>query len=225
MATNAIIFDLDGTLAYTLDDIQTGINNMLTRLGYKTRTKTEVLKFINNGARALVRRSLPKSVQEAELIVDTALATYEEEYAKCYCEQTRVYEGMTNALLKLKKKGYKLAVISNKQDKFVKTIIEKLFDKKLFTVVMGQDTLPPKPNPTSTLAICKQLGVKPSNAIFVGDSDVDIKTAKNAKIKSIGVTWGYREVGILNTAGADYIAETPNEMREVIEKVFKPKWF
>ena len=223
MATNAIIFDLDGTLAYTIEDIQTGVNNMLDRLGYKTRTKAEVLKFINNGARELVRRSLPKSVQDSELIIDTALAVYEEEYAKCYCEKTRVYDGMTEALTSLKKKGYKLAVISNKQDMFVKTIIAKLFDKKLFAVVMGQDKLPPKPDPTSTLLICKQLGAKPSGCIYVGDSDVDMKTAKNADIKSIGVSWGYREVGILNTAGADYIAETPEEMQDIIEKALPTK--
>lgn len=223
MASNGIILDLDGTLAYTLDDIQTAVNNMLTRLGYKTRTKTEVLKFINNGARELVRRSLPKNVQDAELIIDTAVSVYEEEYAKCYCDKTCVYDGMKEALSHLKKKGYKLAVISNKQDKFVKTIISKLFDKKLFSVVMGQGALPAKPDPSSTLLACKQMGVKPGNCIFVGDSDVDMKTAKNAEIKAIGVSWGYREVGILNTAGADYIAEAPEEMREIIEKVLPTK--
>lgn len=223
MATNAIIFDLDGTLAYTIDDIQTGVNNMLTRLGYKARTKADVLKFINNGAKELIRRSLPKNVQDAELILDTAIETYEEEYAKCYCEKTCAYDGMVEVLKELKKKRYKLGVISNKQDKFVKTIIEKLFGKNLFTVVMGQDKLPTKPDPTSTLLACKQMGVKPSSCIFVGDSDVDMKTAKNAGMKVIGVSWGYREVNILNMAGADYIAETPEEMKEIIEKVLPIK--
>ncbi len=223
MANNAIIFDLDGTLAYTIDDIQIALNNMLTRLGYKVRTKAEVLKFINNGVRELVRRSLPQNVRDAELIVDTAVEVYEEEYAKCYCDQTRVYDGVEETLTSLKKKGYKLAVLSNKQDKFVKTIISKLFDKNMFSVVMGQDKLPTKPDPTLTLLACKQMGVKPSACIFVGDSDVDMKTASNAEIKSIGVSWGYREIGVLNAAGASYIAETPEEMQEIIEKVLPTK--
>lgn len=223
MASRLVIFDLDGTLAYTIDDITTAVNNMLTRLGYKNRTKAEVLKFINNGARELIRRALPKNAQEAELIVDTALALYEEEYAKCYCEKTVAYEGINDALLSLKRKGYKLAVISNKQDQFVKTMISKLFDKKLFVSIMGQDKLPPKPNPAVVSATCKVAKVKANGCVLIGDSDVDMKTAKNADIKSIGVSWGYREVGILNTAGADYIAETPEEMLEIIEKILPTK--
>ena len=219
MASNLIIFDLDGTLAYTIDDITTAVNGMLTRLGYKNRTKTEVLKFINNGARELIRRALPKNAQEAELIIDTALALYEEEYAKCYCEKTVPYDGIIEMLRALKKKGYKLAVLSNKQDKFVKNMIEKLFEKKLFTSVMGQGKLPPKPDPATILATCKVAGAKINSCILIGDSDVDVKTAKNAGVKSIGVSWGYREVGILNAAGVDFIAESPSEIIDIIEKI------
>ena len=135
MAKYAVVLDLDGTLAYTMDDITTAVNNMLTRLGYKTRTKAEVLKFINNGARELVRRSLPKSVQDMELIVDTALDTYEEEYAKCYLEKTYAYEGIAEALLELKKEAkVSFAVLSNKQDKFAKDIINKI----LFRLQRGE---------------------------------------------------------------------------------------
>lgn len=219
MASNLIIFDLDGTLAYTIDDITTAVNGMLTRLGYKNRTKTEVLKFINNGARELVRRALPKNAQEAELIIDTALALYEEEYAKCYCEKTVPYDGIIEMLRALKKKGYKLAVLSNKQDKFVKNMIDKLFEKKLFTSVMGQGKLPPKPDPAAILATCKVAGAKINSCILIGDSDVDVKTAKNAGVKSIGVSWGYREVGILNAAGVDFIAESPSEIIDIVEKI------
>lgn len=219
MASNLIIFDLDGTLAYTIDDITTAVNGMLTRLGYKNRTKTEVLKFINNGARELIRRALPKNVQDSELIIDTALALYEEEYAICYCEKTVPYDGIIEMLRALKKKGYKLAVLSNKQDKFVKNMIEKLFEKKLFVSVMGQGKLPPKPDPATILATCKVAGAKINSCILIGDSDVDVKTAKNAGIKSIGVSWGYREVGILNAAGVDFIAENPSEIIDIVEKI------
>lgn len=217
MASYGVIFDLDGTLAYTLDDITSAVNNMLTRLGYKTRTKAEILKFINNGARQLVRLSLPKTVQDVEFIVDSALEAYEQEYAKCYLEKTSLYDGMYEGLRALKEKGIKLAVLSNKQDKFVKDIIEKLFGKKFFNFVQGQAGTPAKPDPSTTLYICKQMGVKPANCIFVGDSDVDVKTAQNAEMTSVGVVWGYRDEDVLKNAGADYIVETPTDLCALIE--------
>lgn len=222
MAKYAVILDLDGTLAYTMDDITTAVNNMLTRLGYKTRTKAEVLKFINNGARQLVRLALPKSVQEMELIVDTALATYEEEYAKCYLEKTHAYEGIVEALVELKKEtNVSLAVLSNKQDKFVKDIIAKLFPEKLFKVVMGQAGMPTKPDPTSTLHILKKLGVKPTRAFLVGDSDIDVQTAINAGITPIGVEWGYRDSLLLRKTGAEYIAESPEQIYEILSPLVR----
>ena len=217
MAKYAVVLDLDGTLAYTMDDITTAVNNMLTRLGYKTRTKAEVLKFINNGARELVRRSLPKSVQDRELIVDTALDTYEEEYAKCYLEKTYAYEGVTEALLELKKEAtVSFAVLSNKQDKFAKDIINKIFPEKLFKVVMGQAGMPTKPDPTSILYILKRLGVKPERAFMVGDSDIDVQTAINAGITPIGVEWGYRDSLLLRKTGAEYIAESPEHLYDIL---------
>jgi phosphoglycolate phosphatase len=224
MASYGVIFDLDGTLAYTLDDITTGVNNMLTKLGYKTRTKVEILKFINNGARELVRRALPKAVQDVELIVDSALDVYGQEYAKCYLEKTHLYDGIYKELKELKDTGIKLAVLSNKQDAFVKNIIYTLFDKKFFNFVQGNSKeLPAKPDPTSSLYICKQMGVKPQNCIFVGDSDVDVKTAQNAEITSIGVLWGYRDESVLKEVGVDYTVENPTDLRELIEKIIQEK--
>ncbi|MBQ7980200.1 MAG: HAD family hydrolase [Oscillospiraceae bacterium] len=225
MASYGMIFDLDGTLAYTLEDIATAVNNTLSKLGYKTRTKAEILKFINNGARELVRRALPKTVQDVEFIVDSALDVYGEEYSKCYLEKTQVYDGITEVLAEQKKNGVKLAVLSNKQDAFVKNIVYTLFGKKLFTVVQGQASgMIAKPDPTSTLQACKQMGVKPSNCLFIGDSDVDIQTAQNAQITSIGVAWGYREREVLEEAQADFIVETPADLYNVLtEQISKMK--
>ncbi|MBQ8545685.1 MAG: HAD family hydrolase [Clostridia bacterium] len=224
MASYGIIFDLDGTLAYTLEDIATAVNNTLSKLGYKTRTKAEVLQFVNNGARELIRRALPKTVQDIEFIVDSALDVYGEEYSKCYLEKTQAYEGIAEVLTEQKKNGVKLAVLSNKQDEFVKNIIYSLFGKKLFTVVQGQAGMPTKPDPASALFICKQMGVKPSNCIFVGDSDVDIKTAQNAQMTSIGVAWGYREREVLEKAQANFIVETPADLYNILnEQISKIK--
>ena len=219
MAKYAVILDLDGTLAYTIDDIHTAIVRMLERLGYETRTKDEVLSFINNGARFLISRSLPKDAQDSEMIVDTALALYEEEYSRCYAEKTHAYDGLEEALSLLKRETrVKLAVLSNKQDKFVKEIVKKLFPEDLFEMVCGLNKMPPKPDPTSILHIAKKLGVKPQNCILVGDSDVDIRTAKNAEITSVGVSWGYRDASVLEETGADFVVSTPEDLFQILHE-------
>lgn len=215
----AVIFDLDGTLADTMPDLQSAMNGMLTRLGYRTRTRAELIKAINNGAREFVRRSLPRDVQNVDFILQSAIETYEDEYSKCYAEKTAPYANIEALLMDLKSMGIKISVLSNKQDMFVKDIIAKLFDKKIFSCIQGQDKLPIKPNPTSALAIAKSMGVKPSRCLFIGDSDVDIQTAKNAGMRSVGVSWGYREREVLEEAGADFIAKEPNDICEIIKSL------
>ena len=209
-----IIFDLDGTLADTMDDLKTAINSTLAILGYEPRAKFELLNFINNGSREFVRRSLPTAVQTEDFIIDSALEIYGQEYEKCFCDKTRAFTGIYETVQVLKNEGFKLGVLSNKPDRFVKTIVAKLFGFNTFDFVLGQSDLPTKPNPASALYVAKMLKVKPSKCIFVGDSDVDIKTAINAKMRSIGVSWGYRNVDLLTETGADYIANTPAEIIE-----------
>lgn len=209
-----IIFDLDGTLADTMDDLKTAVNSTLSILGYEPRTKFELLNFINNGSRELVRRSLPTAVQTEDFIIDSALNIYGQEYEKCFCEKTRAYTGIYEAVHILKNEKFKLGVLSNKPHRFVETIIAKLFGIDTFDFVMGQSEFPHKPDPSSALYVAKQLGVKPYKCIFVGDSDVDIKTAQNAGMRSIGVSWGYRSVELLTETGANYIASTPNKIIE-----------
>ena len=209
-----IIFDLDGTLADTMDDLKTAVNSTLTILGYEPRTKFELLNFINNGSRELVRRSLPTAVQTEDFIIDSALSIYKGEYEKCFCEKTREYVGMSEALAKLKKNGFRLGVLTNKPDFFAKTIIEKLFGNEVFDFVLGQTDIPHKPDPAGAYIVAKALGVKPYKCIFVGDSDVDIKTSINAGMRSIGVAWGYRSAELLTETGAEYIAQNPGEIVE-----------
>lgn len=212
----AVIFDLDGTIADTMPDLQTAMNNMLVHLGYKPRTRGDLIKAINNGAREFVRRSLPKEVQGVDFILESAIDTYEEEYAKCYIEKTTPYEGIEALLMNLRSMGVKISVLSNKQDSFVKEIVSKLFDRKLFNQIQGQDKLPIKPNPMSALNIAKSMGVKPSKCLFIGDSDVDMETAKNAGMRSVGVSWGYRASEVLEEAGATFIAKAPSDIYDII---------
>lgn len=220
----AVIFDLDGTLADTMDDLSTAMNNMLKKLGYDTRTKGELIRFINNGARNFVRLSLPVELQDIDLVVDSALTTYEDEYSKCYANDTYPFEGIPEALGGLKERKIRLGVLSNKQDKFVRAITEKLFGKKLFKFTLGnRDDLPKKPSPEGALLVAKTLGAKPENCIFVGDSDVDVKTAHNAGMLSIAVTWGYRTEQVLREAGADYVVSDTDGLIRVIDKIFDEK--
>lgn len=209
-----IIFDLDGTLADTMDDLKTAVNATLTKLGYETRAKFELLNFINNGSRELIRRSLPTAVQSEDFIIDSAHSLFFEEYEKCFCEKTRAYAGINEALVTLKQKRFKLGVLSNKPDKFVRVIVSTLFGENTFDFVMGKSDFPHKPDPSSALYVAKELGVKPHKCIFVGDSDIDMYTAENADMRSIGVEWGYRSTDLLLSAGANYIAESPEEMIE-----------
>ena len=209
-----IIFDLDGTLADTMDDLKTAMNSALAILGYEPRTKFELLNFINNGSREFVRRSLPTAVQTEDFIIDSTLEIYGQEYEKCFCEKTHAYPGIYEALQVLKNEGFRLGILSNKPDRFVKTIAAKLFGINTFDFVLGQSDLPHKPDPASALYVAKMMGVKMSKCVFVGDSDVDIKTAKNAKMRSIGVSWGYRSEELLVQTGADYIAQSPAEIIE-----------
>ncbi|MBQ8146187.1 MAG: HAD family hydrolase [Clostridia bacterium] len=209
-----LIFDLDGTLADTMDDLKTAVNATLTRLGYETRTKFELLNFINNGSRELIRRSLPTAVQTEDFIIDSAHNMFFEEYEKCFCEKTRAYPGIYDALVQLKQKKFKLGVLSNKPDPFVRVIVSTLFGENTFDFVMGKSDFPHKPDPSSALFVAKEMGVKPQKCIFVGDSDIDMFTAENADMRSIGVQWGYRSTDLLLSAGANYIAESPTEMIE-----------
>ena len=215
----AAIFDLDGTLANTMPDLQTAMNNMLTRLGYKTRTRSDLIQAINRGAREFVRRSLPKEVQDVDFILESALETYGEEYSRCYSEKSAPYDGILALLTELQARKIKVGIVSNKQHEFVVNLSKKLFEKGIVNFALGQSNMPVKPNPQSTLFCAKELGAKAHSCIFVGDSDVDMETAKNAGMKSVGVAWGYRPAELLSEAGACYIVNEPLEILSVIDKI------
>lgn len=215
----AVIFDLDGTLVDTILDLQTAINCMLIRLGYKTKTKADVLNAINKGSRELVRKCLPKEVQDVEFILESALEVYKEEYSRCYLDKSIAFMGVNELLVALRAKGIKLGVVTNKPERFAHDMIESLFEEKTFYSVVGQGSFPVKPNPASTLLMLKDMGVKPSECLFVGDSDVDMITAKNVGARSVGVSWGYRNASLLTDAGANYIIHNPKSLVDIIEMI------
>lgn len=214
----AVIFDLDGTLADTIDDITEGLNGMLKEYGFDLITRERTLNNINNGAFELVRRSLPKEKLDDGFISE-AKKVYEKYYSRCFCNKTHEYIGCTQALKSLQDKGVSLSVLSNKQDEFVKVIVSKLFPDIKFDFVIGQGKFPTKPDPSAVNFIINKLNLLPADLVIVGDSNVDMLTAENADITAIGVSWGYRSPEILIENGASVIVNSPNEIFAVLNNL------
>ena len=215
----AIIFDLDGTVADTISSIREGVNLTMEQFGYPTHTDADIRRFINHGARELIRQALPAEVSVDPARVDEVLQVYHGMYDKTYTHTNLCYEGMADAMAELAK-THKLAILSNKQDRMVKGLAAQLLPAGTVRVAQGQvEGVPTKPDPTAVWQICRALGVEPSECAFVGDSDVDMHTAINAGCLPVGVTWGYRGQDVLIRAGAELLVHTPGELADVIERI------
>jgi len=206
----AVIFDLDGTLCYTIDDLRTAMNLMLRDFGYPERTKEQILAAINFGAREFVRRSLPDEAAGDPETLEKCFVCYSAHYSHHYLDETAPYGGIPELIAELKARGLGLAVLTNKGDDHAKMLISKLFGES-FDIVLGNcGRFPTKPDPASALWIASELGAKPDEVLYVGDSDVDMKTALNAGFVPCGVTWGYRDAETLKSSGAEHIVDTPD---------------
>ena len=218
----ATVFDLDGTIADTIDDIADALNSMLKDQGFPTLTRAQALANINNGAFRLVRRSLPEKYRNDDDFIRKCLSVYESYYEKCYDNRTYPYDGIIEALSEFSKR-VPIAVLSNKQDLFVKNIVKKLFPSGMFSFVLGQGEFPPKPDPAAILYVCEKLGVKPEECALVGDSNVDMLTAKNSGVHAVGVTWGYRSREMLIEHGAELLIDEPSEFINILNYDFDVK--
>ncbi|MGN0174300.1 MAG: HAD family hydrolase [Acutalibacteraceae bacterium] len=211
----AVIFDLDGTLLNTLDDLGNSVNFMLEKYGYKTFSMDEYKYKVGNGMRKLIERSMPENHQSEEEITQ-ALDIFMAHYEKHKMDKTAPYDGIIDLLKQLKKQGIKTAVVTNKADVAAKPLIAEVFPN-LFDEVTGQkEGVPTKPNPTVVFNVMKQLDVTPNECIFVGDSGVDMQTAKNSGAFALGVLWGFRKADELIENGAEKIISKPNELLELI---------
>lgn len=211
------IFDLDGTLLDTLDDLATSCNYALSLYGYKTYPTDDYRNFVGNGVSVLLDRVLPKAVDKEQK--QKVLEAFLEHYSQHYIDLTVPYDGIEGLLRILKLKGYLVCVVSNKPHYYSKELITKIFGEKFFNMVLGAgEELPKKPAPDGVLYCMKKLGLSASECVYIGDSNVDILTAKNAGLPSIGVAWGFRGEEELRTAGADYIVQEPKEIVQVLEK-------
>lgn len=203
----AVIFDLDGTLLNTLEDLWISTNFALSQFGYPERTFEEVRMFVGNGVRKLIERAVPENCQN----IDECLAVFKKHYAENMYNHTVPYNSIEKILKDLQAQGVKTAVVSNKFDLAVKELCKKYFGD-LIDIAIGQfDDVPPKPAPNGVLKALKELGEE--TAIYVGDSEVDVQTAKNANLTCIGVTWGFRDRE--NLKGADFIIDEPCDIIDI----------
>lgn len=212
MQYEAVIFDLDGTLLDTLQDLTDAVNFALKKNGKPLRSIDEIRSFVGNGIAKLVERAVPQetSLQEREKI----LAAFREYYGKHCRDKTVPYAGIEEVLLDFKKHGVKMAVVSNKADFAVQELIPRYFPG-LITVAKGENEaagISKKPAPDMVEAALKELGCKKEGAVYVGDSDVDLMTANNVGIPCIAVSWGFRGAEFLKKNGADKIANEPKEL-------------
>ena len=210
----AIIFDLDGTLADTIEAIAEAVNMTLEYFGYPTRTIDQVRAAVGNGARMIIRRSIPAEFYDDEETVTRALKKYDEMYALTYSHSDKMYDGMREALIELHRSGKKIAVFSNKQDAYVKGLSDIYFSDGTISMALGQTDLPVKPDIAGL--IMDELSVSSDECVFVGDSGVDLATARNADMDCICVSWGFVGREGLLAKGAECIIDHPSELLKLI---------
>lgn len=209
---DTIIFDLDGTLLDTLDDLMDAVNHTLGEMGCPARSREEVQTFVGNGVAKLMERAVPDGTSPADTA--RALDHFKSYYALHSKDKTAPYPGIPEALKTLRDKGCKLAVVSNKFDAAVKDLARDYFPG-LMDLAAGENEaggVPKKPDPTMVLRTMAALGTDPDRAVYVGDSDVDLETAKNAGLPCVSVTWGFRDEGFLREHGATILIHLPGEL-------------
>jgi len=209
-ACKAMLFDLDGTLVDTLADLANAMNYGLRKYGLAEHSVAACRPMIGNGVETFALRAVGAGNEQLR---DKVLAAMREYYAANWKANSRVYPGMAETVEKLRDRGIRLAVVTNKDHDAAREMVEYFFGKGAFAVIAGTDEQGRvKPDPASSLAVAKSLGVSTEECVFVGDSDVDIETAKAAGMRSVGVTWGFRPREVLENAGADVIVDTPGEI-------------
>ena len=214
MKSQACIFDLDGTLLDTLQDLANSVNIALEDFGQPVRTVEEVSAFVGNGERKLMQRAVPEGTDEdlGERIYERFLEVYDREKN----HYTKPYDGILELIALLKARGIACAVLSNKNDDAVAALCEAHFPN-CFEFTQGmRPGVAPKPAPDALFALCTRMGINPEDAVYIGDSEVDVKTAQAAGMRLVAVTWGFRSREMLAKTGAKEMIDAP---RELIEKL------
>ena len=214
MPYQTAIFDLDGTLLDTLEDLFRAVNRALRRHGLPLRTRDEIRSFVGNGVERLVRRSLPEGY--AEETASSVLADFKTTYAAICRDNTRPYDGILPLLSTLRERGIRIAVVSNKFDAATKALCAEYFGELVDVAIGERADIRKKPSPDTVFEALTALGVAADDAVYIGDSEVDIQTAKNCDMDCISVTWGFKDTDFLLANGAKTLAHTPDQLLDLL---------
>lgn len=212
MSYKLVIFDLDGTILDTLEDLKESTNAALAANGYPARTLDEVRRFVGNGIGKLIERAVPQKTSPESIAC--TLESFKQHYAVHCADHTKPYDGIPKLLADLREKGILTAVVSNKADFAVQELCSQYFPGAFDFVVGEREGIRRKPCPDSVFEVLKTLHVRQSDAVYVGDSDVDVETAKQAGMDGIFVSWGFRGRKFLKEHGAERIVDTPKELEK-----------
>ncbi len=216
MTYKAVIFDLDGTLLDTLEDLGNAGNRVLTARGFPTHEIDAYRYFIGDGATTLITRALPEDKRSDE-IISTCLEEYRRDYSRNWNVNTKPYDGVVEMLDALVVHGFKLAILSNKPHEFTKLCVSGLLSKWTFDAVLGQqEPIPRKPDPAGALKIAEKLKIPPSGFLYLGDTAIDMKTAIAAGMFPVGVLWGFRPAEELQQSGAKVLIKRPMDIMKLL---------
>lgn len=211
----AILFDLDGTLLNTLDDLMDACNHALRSVGEPERTREEVRQFVGNGIGLLMERAIPGGRSHPRF--REALADLKSYYQTHSQVKTKPYPGVLELMEALSEQGALLAVVSNKPDAAVKLLCGQYFSRYVTVAIGEREGVRRKPAPDTVLTALRALGAEPDSGVYVGDSEVDVATARNAGLPCISVTWGFRDPEALLEAGAETLVDTPKELLALLD--------
>ena len=210
MKYSTVIFDLDGTLLDTIDDLAGSANHALVAMGYEALPLDLVRSYVGHGIRDLVSKCIPDGLENPKF--EECFAEFKRHYYVHCADATKPYAGMVELVKKLSEKEYKLAIVSNKADAPVNTLNDKFFGNYISLAIGERPELKKKPDPAAVEFALKELGSEKFEAVYIGDSEVDVKTAANSGIDCILVSWGFRSKQTLIDAGANVIVDTPEEL-------------
>lgn len=210
MKYKAVIWDLDGTLLDTLNDLMNSVNFGLDKYNMPNITYEQTRRYVGNGVGKLVERAVPKGTNKE--IEEKVLAYFKEYYNEHSLDETKPYEGVTEVLKTLKKEGYKLAIVSNKIEKEVEKLADIFFEGLIDVAIGETENVPKKPAPDMIYKALEKLGVEGKDALFIGDSEVDVMTGLNSGLHMLTVLWGFRDKEELIEAGAKVFVEVPDEI-------------
>ncbi len=217
MTYKAVLFDLDGTLLDTLEDLGDSMNAVLEARGYPTHSIRSYTGFVGDGVENLVRRALPSGAAQ-ETVVAQMVPLMRREYASRWKAKTRPYPGVPQLLSELSTRGLRLAVLSNKPHPATVEVVQHFFPRSVFDVVLGaRPGIPIKPDPGAALEVSRHMGIPASAFVYLGDTNTDMRTAREAGMFAVGVLWGFRTAEELRSSGALALIKDPGELLNLLD--------